>query len=31
MPAILADEIFEYFFLNEKDCILIKISPMFVP
>ena len=31
MAAILADNIFKYIFVNEKFCILIKISLMFVP
>ena len=26
-----ADDIFKYVFMNEKVCILIKISPNFVP
>ena len=31
MAAILADDIFKCIFLNEKICILIKISPKCVP
>ena len=31
MAAILADNIFRYFSVNEKFCILIKISLKFVP
>ena len=31
MAAILADNIFIYIFVNEKICILIKISLNFVP
>ena len=31
MAAILADNIFECIFLNEKFCILIKISVKFIP
>ena len=31
MAAILADNIFKHIFLNEKFCILIKISLKFVP
>ena len=27
----LADDIFRYIFVNEKICILIEISPKFVP
>ena len=31
MAAILADDIFTCISVNEKFCILIKISPKFVP
>ena len=31
MAAILADDIFNYIFSNEKFCILIQISLKFVP
>ena len=31
MAATLADNIFRYIFVNEKFCILIKISRKFVP
>ena len=31
MAAILADDIFRCIFMNEKFCILIKISLKFVP
>ena len=31
MAAILADDIFKFIFVNEKFCILIKISLKFVP
>ena len=31
MAAILADDIYKYIFVNEKLCILIKISMKFVP
>ena len=31
MAAILADDIFRCIFVNEKFCILIKTSLMFVP
>ena len=31
MAAILADNIFKCIFLNEKFCILIKISLKFIP
>ena len=31
MSAILADDIYKCIFVNEKFCILIKISLMFVP
>ena len=31
MAAILADDLFKYLFMNEKVCILIRISLKFVP
>ena len=31
MAAILADDIYDYIFLNEKFCISIQISLTFVP